>query len=110
MQAAPVTKRRHRLEKRLRDPSEIRVQDTSSCPLIATSIVTLPSPWRERAPEVIAQIWPTPYGVRTESVVDGSMRTSDNAGGSGPKPFRRPVSGRLLRFRYSNSKYRAVDT
>ena len=28
------------------------------------------------------------------------MPTSENAGGSGPKPFRRPVSGRLLRFRY----------
>jgi hypothetical protein len=41
----------------------------------------------------------TPYGVRTESVVN-SMPTSDNAGDSGPKPFRRPVSGRLLRFRY----------
>jgi hypothetical protein len=28
------------------------------------------------------------------------MRTSKNAGGSGPKPFRWPVCGRLLRFRY----------
>jgi hypothetical protein len=28
------------------------------------------------------------------------MPTSENAGGSGPKPFRRSVSGRLLRFRY----------
>jgi hypothetical protein len=28
------------------------------------------------------------------------MPTSDNAGDSGPRPFRPPVSGRLLRFRY----------
>jgi hypothetical protein len=34
-----------------------------------------------------------------ESVVD-SRQTSDNAGDSGPKPFRWPVSRRLLRFRY----------
>lgn len=71
----------------------------ASLQTIGNSVVTLPSPEREMASEFLTKISPAPCGARTESKVD-SMQTSDNAGDSGPKPFRWPVFGRLIRFRY----------